>query len=164
MQFLAKYGKMYATKSDLNSRFEVFSQTYDKIKEHNSAPIERFQMGINSFADMTEEEFATHYGRKGVLKSTRRPQLKQAKNSTANTTIPAEVDWHKAGKMTTPSDQGGCGSCWAFTTAATMEAAYAIKHNTSPTRYSVQHLIDCDHVNQGCGGGWMLDAYEFTKK
>ena len=73
MQFLAKYGKMYATKSDLNSRFEVFSQTYDKVKEHNSAPIERFQMGINSFADMTEEEFAAHYGRKGVLKSSKRP-------------------------------------------------------------------------------------------
>ena len=31
MQFLAKYGKMYATKSDLNSRFEIFSSTYDKI-------------------------------------------------------------------------------------------------------------------------------------
>jgi len=25
-------------------------------------------------------------------------------------------------------------------------------------------LIDCDNVNQACGGGWMLDAYEFTKK
>ena len=78
MQFLAKYGKMYATKSDLNSRFEVFSQTYDKVKEHNSAQIERFQMGINAFSDMTEEEFANHYGRKGVLKSTRRPQLRQS--------------------------------------------------------------------------------------
>ena len=76
MQFLAKYGKMYATKSDLNTRFEVFSQSYDKVKEHNSVQIERFQMGINAFSDMTEEEFASHYGRKGVLKSTRRPQLK----------------------------------------------------------------------------------------
>jgi hypothetical protein len=31
MQFLAKYGKMYGTKSDLNSRFEIFSSTYEKI-------------------------------------------------------------------------------------------------------------------------------------
>jgi uncharacterized protein YxeA len=31
MQFLAKYGKIYGTKSDLNSRFEIFSSTYDKI-------------------------------------------------------------------------------------------------------------------------------------
>jgi hypothetical protein len=36
-------------------------------------------MGINSFADMTEEEFAAHYGKQGVLKSTRKPHhLKQA--------------------------------------------------------------------------------------
>ena len=76
MQFLAKYGKMYATKSDLNSRFEAFSQTYDKVKEHNSANTERFQMGINAFSDMTEQEFASHYGRKGVLQSSRRPQLR----------------------------------------------------------------------------------------
>ncbi len=66
--------------------------------------------------------------------------------------------------MTVPSDQGGCGSCWAFTTAATMEAGYAISKNITPERYSVQYLIDCDNVNQACGGGWMLDAYEFTKK
>ena len=28
---------------------------------------------------------------------------------------------------------------------------------------SVQQLIDCDEGNFGCGGGWMLDAYAFTK-
>lgn len=31
MQFLAKYGKMYGTKTDLNSRYEIFSKTYDKV-------------------------------------------------------------------------------------------------------------------------------------
>ena len=77
--------------------------------------------------------------------------------------MPESVDWHKAGKMSTPSNQGGCGSCWAFTTVATMEAAHAIKHETAPERLSVQYLLDCDTVNFGCGGGWMLDAYDFTK-
>ena len=106
-----------------------------------------------------------HYGRQGLLKSSRRPLLGEAKKSTSgNATIITNVDWHKSGKMTVPSDQGGCGSCWAFTTAATMEAGYAIKHNTTATRMSVQYLMDCDNVNQGCGGGWMLDAYDFTKK
>ena len=77
--------------------------------------------------------------------------------------VPDFVDWHKAGKMTTPQDQGGCGSCWAFTTAATLESGYAIKTNTNPDRMSVQYLVDCDPVNFGCGGGWMLDAYEYTR-
>ena len=122
-------------------------------------------MGFNAFSDMSQEEFSVHYGRKGLLKSSRRPILGEAlKNTTGNVTTVTNVDWHKSGKMTVPSDQGGCGSCWAFTTAATMEAGYAIKHNTTATRMSVQYLMDCDNVNQGCGGGWMLDAYDFTKK
>ena len=66
--------------------------------------------------------------------------------------------------MTTPSDQGGCGSCWAFTTAATLEGGYAIKKNSTAERFSVQYMMDCDNVNQGCGGGWMLDAYAYTQK
>ncbi len=36
LNFLAKHGKTYATKNDLNSRFEIFSANYDKIEEHNA--------------------------------------------------------------------------------------------------------------------------------
>lgn len=45
-----------------------------------------------------------------------------------------------------------------------MESAYAIKMKAKPDRMSVQYLIDCDPVNFGCGGGWMLDAYKFTQE
>jgi hypothetical protein len=31
MHFLAKYGKTYGTKSDVNSRFAVFSDNFDRI-------------------------------------------------------------------------------------------------------------------------------------
>jgi len=30
-------------------------------------------------------------------------------------------------------------------------------------KYSVQYLMDCDNGNFGCDGGWMTDAWEFTK-
>lgn len=73
------------------------------------------------------------------------------------------MDWHKEGKVLAPGNQGSCGSCWAFTTATTLESAIAIKGNSSPERLSVQYLVDCDETNFGCGGGWMLDAYEFTR-
>lgn len=30
--------------------------------------------------------------------------------------------------------------------------------------FSVQHLVDCDTVNLGCGGGWMYDAFDYVKQ
>ena len=46
MQFLAKFGKTYASKSDMGSRFEVFSQNYDRIQAHNSQS-DAYKMGVN---------------------------------------------------------------------------------------------------------------------
>lgn len=31
MHFIAKYGKTYASRSDINTRFQVFSQNYDAM-------------------------------------------------------------------------------------------------------------------------------------
>jgi KDEL-tailed cysteine endopeptidase len=40
----------------------------------------------------------------------------------------------------------------------------AIENNLSEVPvYSVQYLMDCDDVDWGCEGGWMLDSYNWTK-
>ena len=74
-----------------------------------------------------------------------------------------DVNWYTAGKVSESVDQGGCGACWAFVTASTLESLNAIENDLAevPT-YSVQYLMDCDNVNWACDGGWMYDAYEFT--
>lgn len=77
--------------------------------------------------------------------------------------LPEEVDWDAAGKVSPSGDQGGCGSCWAWTTATTLESLNAIENDLDETPvYSVQYLVDCDEVNYACEGGWMTDAYDFT--
>lgn len=55
--------------------------------------------------------------------------------------------------MTPVKDQGQCGSCWAFSTMAVLEAVHKI--NTGKTvSLSEQQLVDCDTSGQsGCGGG-----------
>ena len=164
MQFLVKYGKTYATKGDITSRFSTFSENFERVKEHNKGG--RFRMGINQFSDMTLEEFTAIYGQNKMIirdkkQETTRPSLESTLNEVQ---LPENVDWHHSGKTTVPSDQGGCGSCWAFTTAATLESAFAIRFNSTPERLSVQYLVDCDGTNFACGGGWMLDAYSFTQK
>ena len=65
--------------------------------------------------------------------------------------------------MTVPKDQQYCGSCWAFTTAATLESLAVISGKfKEPPHFSMQQLVDCDRSNDGCDGGWMYKAYNYT--
>ena len=60
MNFLIKYERSYATKNDLHSRYEIFSNNYDEIEAHNKEnPYVKKE--INHFSDLTVEEFSNIY-------------------------------------------------------------------------------------------------------
>ncbi len=64
-------------------------------------------------------------------------------------TLPASY----LGTYTPIKNQASCGSCWAFSTIAGLEAA--IKKNTSVTYdLSEQHLVSCNPWGWGCNGGF----------
>jgi C1A family cysteine protease len=69
-------------------------------------------------------------------------------------------------KMLTPiENQAQCGSCWAFTAAATYDAAYRIR-NGKLVNVSEQHILDCAVGDDGsragdCKGGWYDPAYQW---
>jgi C1A family cysteine protease len=164
MQFLARYGRSYSSKSDFDIRFDIFAANLAAIEEHNSQPDITHIKGINQFTDMTESEIAARYSKPALKKppvQARKPESMRLHQSV----LPEYVNWYEAGKVSESVDQTGCGACWAFTTATTLESLNAIVNNleTVPT-YSVQYLMDCDDVNWACDGGWMLDAYDFTKQ
>lgn len=165
MQFVAQYGKTYGTKSDINSRFEIFAENFRRMKAHNSHST-TYQMGINKFSDLSLEEFEVLYHKNGLaipkVREERKMRLQSALVDSSEP-APEKADWREAGKLTPSQDQASCGACWAFTTTSTIESMIAIKNDAAPIALSVQHLMDCDEVNFGCGGGWMLDAYEFSK-
>ena len=53
------------------------------------------------------------------------------------------------------------GSCWAFSTVATVEAINKIATGKLVS-LSEQELVDCDRAfNEGCNGGLMDYAFEF---
>ena len=58
----------------------------------------------------------------------------------------------------------GCGSDWAFTAASALESLAMIKEvDTTIQEYPAKQIIDCDNKNYGCSGGWMRNAFEYTR-
>ncbi len=47
IQFIARYGRAYASKEELPKRFEIFSKNYNMVQAHNSKEKSMFKMEIN---------------------------------------------------------------------------------------------------------------------
>lgn len=71
-------------------------------------------------------------------------------------------DWRNSGFVGAVTDQGSCGSCWAFASAQSMQSTWAQKTGEL-LNFSEQELIDC--VNNGqstCDtGGIMDDSWKY---
>jgi C1A family cysteine protease len=72
----------------------------------------------------------------------------------------AAWDWRAEGKVTPVRQQGSCGSCWAFTTAAAFESSYLIQNNKT-IDMSEQQLVNCSRAGSCADGGWPGNAFEF---
>lgn len=70
--------------------------------------------------------------------------------------IPETMDWRNLTTSRNIRDQGGCGSCWAFTVISVLEAHYEI--HTAATkggdvpRFSPQQVVSCTPNPHNCGG------------
>jgi C1A family cysteine protease len=84
---------------------------------------------------------------------------------------PASFDWRNVGGknfITAVKDQGGCGSCVAFGSTATVEGTFRVQRNDPnlAVDLSEAHLFYCYAKSQGrnCGNGWWvppaLDSYK----
>ena len=59
-------------------------------------------------------------------------------------------------------DQGGCGSCWAFSSAAILEDRFCIHSNGAiNVRLSPQDMVNCDFSNGGCNGGYLTPSVSY---
>jgi len=176
MHFLGKYGKNYGTKEEFAFREKIFAANYHKVMNHNMMLADKagYTLGINIFADYTEAEFRKMLGFIPSLESTINvvPLIKGCgppecpwNNSISITENPTSVDWRKKNAVTPVKNQGGCGSCWAFSAIGATEGLHAISTGNLES-FSEQQLVDCDRSpdgNQGCQGGLMDLAFTYLE-
>ncbi|CAD5173193.1 unnamed protein product [Musa acuminata subsp. malaccensis] len=161
--WVAEHGRVHNALGEREQRFEVFKDNLRFIDAHNAdAEAYGFSLGLNRFADLTNEEYrATYLGTRagGTARRLRAPSDRYRHE--AGDELPESVDWREKGAVAAVKDQGSCGSCWAFSTIAAVEGVNKIVTGDLVT-LSEQELVDCDSAyNQGCNGGLMDYAFEF---
>jgi len=156
MSHIMEFGLSYGTVEEYEFRFEQFMRKQEHIEEQNASN-STYVAGHNKFSTWTQEEFERMLGYKPV--DVEMPVAAYPENASYQ-----PVDWVKAGKVSPVQDQGQCGSCWAFSTIASIESAHAIAEGISPPKkWSEQQLVDCvGFPCMGCNGGnfsWAFNKY-----
>ncbi|XP_011635419.1 uncharacterized protein LOC105426056 isoform X1 [Pogonomyrmex barbatus] len=160
--FVTTYNRTYSTPEERNLRLQIFRENLGIIDMLRKTEQGTGIYGINIFADISRKEFRTHYlGLRPDLRSENEIPLQKAE--IPDIEIPASFDWRQKGVVTPVKNQGACGSCWAFSVTGNVEGQYAIKHGQLLS-LSEQELVDCDDLDDGCGGGLPDNAYRAIEK
>ncbi|PIA62994.1 hypothetical protein AQUCO_00200781v1 [Aquilegia coerulea] len=162
-QWMNNYGLTYKDTAEKQMRFQVFKNNVEFIDTFNKNGDRPYTLRINEFADQTNEEFIA--SRNGFKKPSKlRPSSSSFRYENV-TAVPSSMDWRKKGAVTPVKNQGQCGSCWAFSAVAAMEGVTKLSTGKLIS-LSEQEIVDCDITSedQGCGGGYMEDAFKFVQQ
>merc|ERR1712046_324127 len=61
--FKIQFSKSYNSEDEEAQRKEVFAENFARITEHNKAGVEKYSLGVNQFADLTNAEWSATYNR-----------------------------------------------------------------------------------------------------
>ncbi|KAI1303082.1 Cathepsin L [Halotydeus destructor] len=163
-QFKTKFNKLYTAEEE-SLRRTIFELNVVKIAAHNiraDLGLKSYRLGVNKFADMTNEEFVrVRNGLRTELKDNRQVPTRDFAEVDISD-LPASVDWRTKGIVTPVKDQGQCGSCWAFAAVASLEGQQALA-TKKLVSLSEQNLVDCSAAegNDGCDGGLPDNGYQY---
>ncbi|OIW01312.1 hypothetical protein TanjilG_10473 [Lupinus angustifolius] len=155
-----EHGRVYNNLQDMAKRFDIFISNMNDIIESNSKRTSSsdYILGLNKFADWSNEEFEeTYLNKNGDMHEDSGMKL----NDELSCEVPSSLDWRDKGAVTAVKDQGSCGSCWAFSTAAGIEGINAISTGKL-IGLSEQQLMDCDKKSKACNGGLVKNALNWV--
>uniref|UniRef100_A0A8D9F5P5 Cysteine proteinase CG12163 n=1 Tax=Cacopsylla melanoneura TaxID=428564 RepID=A0A8D9F5P5_9HEMI len=163
--FVLEYEKVYETDEEIEKRFDIFRDNLKIIDRYNKHELGTATYGINKFADLTTSEFKNGLSPINWDEFEVMAQNYESYKPNASSLYGEDqgINYLKKGKVLEKvQDQQMCGSCWAHSATASIESAYAIKHNEL-IEFSKQQLVDCDFLDGGCCGGWPFRAYDYIK-
>jgi len=144
----------------------TFNDNLQQIRAHNSKE-EGFFLAPNKFMAMDSAEFKIFVKGRGSTGSLFQGSMQKPELNFED--VPTSKDWRSEDGVVSPvKDQGGCGSCWAFSAVETLESHLAIATGSSP-KLSAQQIVSCSPNPQHCGGTGGCDgstqplAFDYTK-
>ena len=167
--FQTKFSRAYSSESEKATRYRNFVDNLIMIDRNNAENVAAGGTtihGINSFSDLSQEEFKSRYltARKGEESKHGGKILRKVKkyDRLNENGIPSNVDW--TGIYTTPvNNQGSCGGCWAVSTTEQTESDAIRAGLITPNQpLSFQQLLSCDTNDYGCSGGWTETGLEYV--
>jgi len=162
---MARYEKAYESEAERLERFAIFRANLLFIEAENAKGLS-YRLGVNQFADLTAEEFASQrFGLKRPSLARQwagKPKLGTHRYSGAP--LPTSIDWVAKGAVTPPKNQLSCGSCWTFASTGSLEGAWQVATGKLVS-LSEQQLVDCskNDGNSGCRGGDMDAAFTYLE-
>ncbi|KAL3884399.1 hypothetical protein ACJMK2_024538 [Sinanodonta woodiana] len=163
-EFVRMHNKTYSAHEEA-VRYAVWKENVLSINRHNSKAdqgVYTYWLTMNEYGDLTNEEFfrlRTGFKMDGNIE--RRGSVFKYTNLTK---LPRKVDWRRKGYVTPVKDQGGCGSCYAFSATGALEGQH-FRKTRKLVSLSEQNIVDCSFKegNKGCKGGLMDKSFTYIK-
>ncbi|KAL4527330.1 hypothetical protein Ndes2526B_g08970 [Nannochloris sp. 'desiccata'] len=178
--FMHIHGRRHANRKEYHTRHEYFQTSRAFVETWNTvdtttAPSpfaenssssrqvyhKKHRVALNRFADWSREEYRSLLGLKRKKENERGESRERHVATVENFTstphfLPAQVIWKGTPADSPVKDQAACGSCWAFSSTAALEAA-VYRTTGAQTLLSEQEMMDCGWEppgsNTGCMGG-----------
>jgi len=147
--FRAKWGRVYVG-TEFTRRLGYFEKHVADVET-----LQQLEQGtaiyshLGPFADASPEEMTQ---RKGFRQPRNLEHQAPVPLLNSSVSVPSSLDWVAKGCVNPIQNQGVCGSCWAFSTAANLEGAGCVS-NGRLVKVSEQNILDCDSSCYSCLGG-----------
>jgi cathepsin L len=150
--------------SEYELRLRVFSKRLSEVDAQNMLPNALWSAEVNHFTDLTDDELLMWRGRKGPRGTSfggsasfiqKHPFGDVEESALSNPATPrvGAMDWKNLTMSSKIPNQQSCGSCWALTSIAILEAHYEIHvSHEQPKEFSAQELVSCVPNPRHCGG------------